>query len=143
MCSNRGVNTTPLTVVSPDGTARGGVIVIQEAFGVTDHIVDVCNRVAAAGWVAVAPHLFHRQEGVSVLDYSDMDSAMAAIGKLEADEVDSDVDAAASALAELAVRENWKIEEFRTEEGRLDEVFRSLTLSDTAHHKAQLAEAQS
>ncbi|KQU29831.1 carboxymethylenebutenolidase [Rhodococcus sp. Leaf233] len=101
MCSNRGVNTTPLTVVSPDGTARGGIIVIQEAFGVTDHIVDVCNRAAAAGWVAVAPHLFHRQEGVSVLDYSDMDSAMAAIGKLEADEVDSDVDAAASALAEL------------------------------------------
>jgi len=49
----------------------------------------------------------------------------------------------AGALAELAVRENWKIEEFRTEEGRLDEVFRSLTLSDTAHHKAQLAEAQS
>jgi len=49
----------------------------------------------------------------------------------------------AGALAELAVRENWKIEEFRTEEGRLDEVFRSLTLSDTAHHKARVAEAQS
>lgn len=49
----------------------------------------------------------------------------------------------AGALAELAVREHWKIEEFRTEEGKLDEVFRSLTLSDTAHHKAQLAEAQS
>ena len=37
----------------------------------------------------------------------------------------------AGAIAELAVRENWKIEEFRTEEGRLDEVFRSITLSDT------------
>jgi ABC-2 type transport system ATP-binding protein len=53
----------------------------------------------------------------------------------------------AGALAELAVREHWRIEEFRTEEGRLDEVFRSLTLSDTAHHKApsaaQPAEAQS
>ncbi|WP_187298323.1 dienelactone hydrolase family protein [Rhodococcus sp. BS-15] len=95
------MNTTPLTVVRPDGDARGGVIVIQEAFGVTDHIVDVCNRVAAAGWVAVAPHLFHRQDSVTVLDYSDMDSAMAAIGRLKADEVDSDVDAAASALAEL------------------------------------------
>ena len=45
----------------------------------------------------------------------------------------------AGALAELAVRESWKIEEFRTEEGRLDEVFRSITLSDTAEHKAQLA----
>ena len=45
----------------------------------------------------------------------------------------------AGALAELAVRESWKIEEFRTEEGRLDEVFRSITLSDTAEHKAQRA----
>ena len=95
------MDTTPLTVVRPDGDARGGVIVIQEAFGVTDHIVDVCNRLASAGWVAVAPHLFHRQDGVTVLDYSDMDSAMAAIGELAADEVDSDVDAAASALAEV------------------------------------------
>jgi ABC-2 type transport system ATP-binding protein len=47
--------------------------------------------------------------------------------------------ALAGALAELAVRENWKIEEFRTEEGRLDEVFRSITLSDTAAHKAAMA----
>jgi ABC-2 type transport system ATP-binding protein len=35
------------------------------------------------------------------------------------------------ALAELAGREGWKIEELHTEEGKLDEVFRSLTLSDT------------
>lgn len=94
------MNTTPLTVVAPDGHARGGVIVVQEAFGVNDHIVDVCNRFAAAGWVAAAPHLFHRQDA-AVVPYSDMDSAMAAIGQLKADEVDSDVDAAASALAEL------------------------------------------
>ncbi|CCQ13935.1 putative carboxymethylenebutenolidase [Rhodococcus sp. AW25M09] len=103
VCFDRGMHTTPLTVAAPDGEARGGVIVIQEAFGVTEHIVDVCNRVAAAGWVAVAPHLFHRQEGIGVLPYSDMDSAMAAIGELKADEVDSDVDAAASALAELGL----------------------------------------
>jgi len=42
--------------------------------------------------------------------------------------------ALAGAIAELAVRENWKIEEFRTEEGRLDEVFRSITLPDTVPH---------
>lgn len=44
--------------------------------------------------------------------------------------------ALAGAIAELAVRENWKIEEFRTEEGRLDEVFRSITLSDTVSDAA-------
>lgn len=94
------MNSTPLTVVQPDGPARGGVIVVQEAFGVNDHIIDVCGRLAAAGWVAVAPHLFHRQ-ATTVVPYSDMDSAMSAIGQLKADEVDADVDAAASTLAEL------------------------------------------
>jgi ABC-2 type transport system ATP-binding protein len=36
-----------------------------------------------------------------------------------------------AALAELAAGEHWRIEELHTEEGKLDEVFRSLTLSDT------------
>jgi hypothetical protein len=44
--------------------------------------------------------------------------------------------AAAAALAvrvhELAVREKWKLVELRIEEGRLDDVFRSITLPDTA-----------
>ncbi len=44
--------------------------------------------------------------------------------------------ALAGAIVELAVRENWKIESFRTEEGRLDEVFRAITMSDTAQAMA-------
>ena len=42
----------------------------------------------------------------------------------------------ARAIAELAQREHWNIEELHTEEGRLDEVFRSITLPDTAQQKA-------
>lgn len=38
-------------------------------------------------------------------------------------------------IYELATREGWKIEELRCEEGRLDEVFRSITLSETATEK--------
>jgi len=37
----------------------------------------------------------------------------------------------ARAIGELAVTEHWKIEELHTEEGRLDEVFRSITMPDT------------
>jgi ABC-2 type transport system ATP-binding protein len=37
----------------------------------------------------------------------------------------------AGAIAETAVREGWKIEQLQTEEGKLDDVFRSITLSDT------------
>ena len=42
----------------------------------------------------------------------------------------------AGALAELAVRENWKIEQLQTEEGKLDEVFRAITWSETASQAA-------
>lgn len=90
---------TPLTTIAPTGTPRGGVVVVQEAFGVTDHIVDVCQRFADAGWVATAPHLFHRQDK-QTHDYTDMDSAMASIGALVASEIDSDIDAGFSELAE-------------------------------------------
>jgi ABC-2 type transport system ATP-binding protein len=43
--------------------------------------------------------------------------------------------ALAGAIAELAVKEGWKIEQLQTEEGKLDDVFRSITLPDT--HPAQ------
>ena len=36
-----------------------------------------------------------------------------------------------SAVADLIAREGWRIEELHTEEGRLDEVFRGITLPDT------------
>ncbi|MBV6760831.1 dienelactone hydrolase family protein [Rhodococcus opacus] len=94
--------TTPLTVIAPEGPARGGVVVIQEAFGVTDHIVDVCRRFASAGYHAVAPHLFHRN-GDPVLAYDDMKSAMSLIGELTAEHIDEDVDGAVAALSAASI----------------------------------------
>ena len=44
----------------PAGKPKGGVVVIQEIFGVNQHIRAVCDRVAEAGYVAVAPALFDR-----------------------------------------------------------------------------------
>ena len=52
----------PVYEALPDD-ARGAVIVIQEAFGVNEHIEDVTRRVADAGWHGVAPHIFHRAGG--------------------------------------------------------------------------------
>ncbi len=48
----------PLSVARPAAPVAGALIVIQEAFGVTSHIEDVCLRAAAAGYLAAAPHLF-------------------------------------------------------------------------------------
>ena len=42
----------------PAGGRGPGVIVIQEWWGLTDHIADVCDRLAAEGFVALAPDLY-------------------------------------------------------------------------------------
>jgi ABC-2 type transport system ATP-binding protein len=44
-------------------------------------------------------------------------------------------DALARALGEVALKERWQVAELHTEEGRLDEVFRSITLPDTKEVK--------
>ena len=44
----------------PQGKAKGGMVVIQEIFGVNHHIRAVCDRVAALGYVATAPAVFDR-----------------------------------------------------------------------------------
>ena len=51
-----------------------GIIVIQEAFGVTRHIEKVCDRFAEAGYVAFSPALFHREHPNPKLGYGDEDA---------------------------------------------------------------------
>ncbi len=47
-------------VARPDGEVHGGLIVLQEAFGVNDHIRDMTERFAREGYLSIAPELFHR-----------------------------------------------------------------------------------
>jgi carboxymethylenebutenolidase len=74
----------------PDGESKGAVIVVQEAFGITEHIQDVCGRLSAAGYRAVAPHLFHRS-GDPVIAYDDMASVMPHLGALTAEGLEADI----------------------------------------------------
>ena len=46
----------------PSGPPKGGIVVIQEIFGVNHHIRAVSDRLAAEGYAAVAPALFDRQQ---------------------------------------------------------------------------------
>ena len=46
----------------PSGPAKGGIVVIQEIFGVNHHIRAVCDRLAGEGYAALAPALFDRQQ---------------------------------------------------------------------------------
>lgn len=47
---------------APGSALIGGVVVIQEIFGLTDHIADMCRAFADAGYAAIAPGLFDRIE---------------------------------------------------------------------------------
>lgn len=46
----------------PDGPAKGGLVLVQEIFGVTDHIRELCDQYAADGYDVIAPSLYDRQE---------------------------------------------------------------------------------
>ena len=83
---------------APAGDATAAIVVLQEAFGVNDHMEDICRRLAAEGYLAVAPHLFHRT-GDPVLAYDDFESVMPQIMALRADGLDADLDATLEHLA--------------------------------------------
>jgi len=46
--------------VEPTGTRKGGVIVIQEIFGLSDHVKEMTERFGAAGYEAIAPSMYDR-----------------------------------------------------------------------------------
>lgn len=52
-----------LTVAEPDNVVRGGLVFLHEARGVTDRVRAVCSALAEEGWLTVAPHLYHREDG--------------------------------------------------------------------------------
>ena len=60
----------------PEGTPRAGLVIMHEAFGMNDHIRDMCERYAAEGYLALAPALYDRVEkGVEVPGYGAEDLA--------------------------------------------------------------------
>lgn len=60
-------------LATASGQPAGSVVVIQEIFGVNSHIRSVCDRLAAAGFNALAPDLFHRSEPGVQLGYGEAD----------------------------------------------------------------------
>ncbi|MGB8274671.1 MAG: dienelactone hydrolase family protein [Alphaproteobacteria bacterium] len=55
----------------PKGKAAGALVVIQEIFGLNDHIRAVCDRFAAAGFLTVSPALFDRIERDAEFGYTE------------------------------------------------------------------------
>jgi carboxymethylenebutenolidase len=59
----------------PAGVPAGGLVVVQEIFGLTLNIRHVCDAFAQAGYLAIAPAMFDRLERDLVLDYQDVATA--------------------------------------------------------------------
>ena len=57
-------------VAKPESQAIATVVILQEIFGITDHIKDVCQQYAAHGFLVIAPALYDRIRKNIVLDYS-------------------------------------------------------------------------
>ena len=105
--SDEGLLAGEVQIPTPDGEIpaymaapqAGGpfpvVLVVQEIFGVHEHIKDVCRRFAKLGYLAVAPELYFRQGDVSQMsDFSEIISKV--VSKVPDKQVLSDLDAAAA-----------------------------------------------
>ena len=86
----------------PSGAPKGGVVVLQEIFGVNHHIRAVADRFAAAGYLAIAPALFDRVERNVELGYGQTDrpKAMDLRSRTKMEGTIADMEAAISAAKE-------------------------------------------
>jgi carboxymethylenebutenolidase len=82
------------------GEASGGVIVACELFGVSAHVRDVCEHLAALGYLAVAPDLYHRSAAGLELahDAAGRERGFELLGEMTRDQALRDVGATAGHL---------------------------------------------
>lgn len=84
-----------------EGKPKGGIVVIQEIYGVTPHIRSVADRLAAAGYTAVAPAFFDHLESDVALAYdkAGTERGKALVQELGMQRPMEDVASAAEAIA--------------------------------------------
>jgi carboxymethylenebutenolidase len=84
----------------PEGTPRGGVVIVQEIFGVNAHIRRVCDGYAMDGYHVISPAIFDRAERNVELAYEkpDMDRGVALRASIPIDKTLLDVAAAVEKL---------------------------------------------
>ena len=88
-------------LAEPAGKPKGGIVVVQEIFGVNAHIRSVADSFAAAGYLAIAPAVFDSMEKNVELGYDQpgMQKGIALVTALGFDSALASVQAAAQAVA--------------------------------------------
>lgn len=90
-----------LTVATPESAVRGGIVIGPDVRGVTEDVWQFAAGLAGEGWLAVIPHLFHR-DGVDELP-DDGDTVRRHLERLTAESIHADIDAALHWLAQRGV----------------------------------------
>lgn len=94
----------PVYHVPAAGERRGALVLVQEIFGVTEHIREICDEYAADGYDVLSPSLFDRQQPGCDLGYSGADWERAVqIARTEHD-WDQGIDDTARCIAWLKAR---------------------------------------
>jgi len=92
--------TMPVYIAEPTAAGRHpAVIVVMEAFGLNKHIEDVTRRIAAEGYVALAPDVYYRSLPDNKVGYNELPKAIALMQKLDDKKLVADVGAALDFLA--------------------------------------------
>ncbi|HEX4865549.1 MAG TPA: dienelactone hydrolase family protein [Acidimicrobiales bacterium] len=110
-----------VTVVRAENSPVGGVVLLQEAFGVTDYLRSVAANLATAGWTVTIPHLYHRSgsptfayevnegDGVDDRRAGAEQAAARAIGphalQMTVEGIDQDIDECLAALQDEGIGE--------------------------------------
>lgn len=82
-------------------------LVVQEIFGVHEHIKDICRRFAKLGYFAIAPEMYARQGDVSKL--TDFQEIFKIVGKVPDAQVMADLDAAVAYAAKTGKADASKL----------------------------------
>lgn len=86
------------TIAEPHGVTRGGLVVLHESRGMTAAVRALIDKLAAEGWLVVAPHIY--AEGAEEVDEA---VALDRMSELTGDSVLADADVAFGWLADRGV----------------------------------------
>jgi carboxymethylenebutenolidase len=86
-----------VTAAEPEGAARGGLVLLHEARGVTDTVRLLAGSLAAEGWLVVAPHLYPDADELAAHDVPGQ------LSQLPIESVLADIDVACVWLAERGI----------------------------------------
>lgn len=86
-----------VTAAEPEGAARGGLVLLHEARGVTDTVRLLAGSLAAEGWLVVAPHLYPDADELAAHDVAGQ------LSQLPVESVLADIDVACVWLADRGI----------------------------------------